>query len=465
MDDFSIVDHTDCFKPIITNSNFKILTHYQFEKPEVGNSSSRLVTLLTEIVACDHKRPPICLSIALDISSSMSGNNRIEKLKIVLLKLINLLEQQDQFALVTFHDTANTLLPLCHMTLLNKTKAIHHIQNLACQNTTNLALGLKMAIKSLGTIGSNVLDPKMVLVSDGLSHDGLLDHHLLLDYSHNLISKFNSRIKINTIGFDKVSEIDILSSIAQQTGGNYFCCQAETSHSRLLDTFLEDVGLIEYLVAKNLSLTLEGQPGLQYDDENIGDPIYISINDLLIGNSETVLTTIRINNDDLKRPIQVKLDYQDARDWSPEVDNVSEDQRIYQFLDKTLHFNIESDTKKGENQLVLIGQYQNRVIKLCHECLGKNFNKLKVNNLEHSIRPFLGSNDVSVGKLAECLLKELFTIRQKYKHNLFYSELRLEIPPNIPASKNPTPIKRQLTKLSNFNLSGHPEALDHPHLH
>ena len=450
MDDFSIVDHTDCFKPIITNSNFKILTHYQFEKPEVGNSSSRLVTLLTEIVACDHKRPPVCLSIALDISSSMSGDNRIGKLKMVLLKLINLLGQHDQFALVTFHETANTLLPLCHMTLLNKTKAIHHIQNLACQNTTNLALGLKMAIKSLGTIGSNVLDPTVVLVSDGLSHQGLTDHRLLLDYSRNLINKFNNRIKIHTIGFDKMAEMDILSSIAQQTGGKYFSCQVETSHSRLLDNFLEDVGLIEYLVAKNLSLTLEGQPGLKYDDKNIGDSIYIPINDLLIGNSEIVLTTIRITNDDLKKQIQVKLDYQDARDWSPEVDNVSEDQRIYQFINKPLHFNIGSQTKNEENQLVLIGQYQNKVIQICHDCLVEKFNKLKVTNLELSIRPFLGSNDVLVGKLAECLLKELFTVRQKYKHNLFYSELRLEIPHNLPASKNPTPIKRQLSKLSNF---------------
>lgn len=450
MDDFTIVDKTDCFKSVITNSNFKLLTHYHFEKPDVGNPSSSLVTLLTELVACDHKRPPVCLSIAVDISSSMSGDNRIGKLKIVLLKLINLLGHQDQLAIVTFHETANTLLPLCHMTLLNKTKASHHIQNLACQKTTNLAIGLKMAIKSLGTIGSNVLDPTVVLVSDGLSHQGLTDHRLLLDYNRNIINKFNSRIKINTIGFDKMAEMDILSSIAQQTGGNYFCCQVETSHSRLLDTFLEDVGLIEYLVAKNLSLTLEGQPGLQYDDENIGDSIYIPINDLLIGHSETVLTTIMITNDDLKRQIQVKLDYQDAKDWSPDADNVSEDQRIYQFLDKTLHINIGSETKNGENQLVLIKQYQNKVTQICQDCLGEKFNKLKVTHLEQGIRPFLGSNDVSVAKLAECLLKELFTVRQKYKHNLFYSELRLEIPPNLPASKNPTPIKRQLSKLSNF---------------
>ncbi|MFI5678179.1 vWA domain-containing protein [Streptomyces cellulosae] len=117
------------------------------------------------------ERPPAALTFVIDISGSMSEPGRLDLARRSLDVMTDRLRDDDSVAIVTFSDTAETVLP---MTRLGSHRGRIHdaIDSLEPTFSTNLAAGVETgyatAVKGLREGATN----RVVLVSDALANDG-----------------------------------------------------------------------------------------------------------------------------------------------------------------------------------------------------------------------------------------------------------------------------------------------------
>ncbi|MGW6139716.1 YfbK domain-containing protein [Streptomyces sp. NPDC055144] len=138
------------------------------------------VGLATGPAAPASQRPPAALTFVIDVSGSMAEPGRLDLVKQSLGVMTDQLRSDDSLALVTFSDTAETVLP---MTRVGGGRGRVHdaIDSLEPLSSTNLDAGVRTGYDTAVEGARPGATNRVVLLSDALANTGETDADAILD--------------------------------------------------------------------------------------------------------------------------------------------------------------------------------------------------------------------------------------------------------------------------------------------
>lgn len=187
---------------------------------EGDDEISLLVELTAPGLAAESTRLPRTLVVVLDRSGSMQGE-RLAGAKRALTDLVDRLDPQDRFGLITFDNTVRLDIPAA--ALADKAQAKQRIQSIRPGGATDLSAGylrgLQEARRSVDRAGGAVL-----LISDGHANAGVVDPERLGAVAAKAAA---DGITTTTVGFGLGYDERLLKAVA--AGGNGGELFAETA--------------------------------------------------------------------------------------------------------------------------------------------------------------------------------------------------------------------------------------------
>lgn len=157
-------------------------------------------------------RPACALQVVLDRSGSMSGG-RLDGAKTALIGLIDRLDAQDKFGLVTFDRTATVVVPTGNLTDKQQTKQV--LAAVTAGSGSDLSAGylrgLQEVQRVVGATGATV-----VLISDGRVNRGITDPDAFIQIAAAAHSR---KVTTSTLGCGLGYDQRIMSAIARGGAG------------------------------------------------------------------------------------------------------------------------------------------------------------------------------------------------------------------------------------------------------
>jgi hypothetical protein len=260
-----------------------------------------------------HNRNPIYLVLVIDVSGSMYEKNKltfaIEGAKVA----INMLEEKDKIGIVTFDSNVTILCELKSCSANNKLNLIRTVDSLQAGSSTNMIGGLSDGIK-LCKKGNKDWTRRVILLSDGIpdSISGL---------QNIASSERNNGITVSTIGLGLDFNEQLMQSIAEHGGGNYYYASMSAQlptifNSELLlakDLFTEKTTAI-FLYNKNIVQNIkiigykteivkkDDFPSLKQEMDEIENGkkgnlccMLIRMSDLIVDEERTILIRMNVN--------------------------------------------------------------------------------------------------------------------------------------------------------------------------
>ena len=191
----------------------------------------------------------ICI---VDVSGSMSGS-RINLVKESLKYLVNIMNEDDYFALIKFSSSAYLVNGFTQMSSTNKITIINNINNLGASGGTDIYNGLEKALELVTSdFETNGKIVSMILLSDG--YDGKSQADIRFK---NLISnkyKNNIPFTLHTFGYGESHDAQLMYKISLIRDGGYFFIRYLSS---VQDALLEIYGSLSTVYKLNAELTIQ----------------------------------------------------------------------------------------------------------------------------------------------------------------------------------------------------------------
>jgi Ca-activated chloride channel family protein len=231
-----------------------------------GNNCTMLNLGLSSPVAADPgERPPLSLAVVVDVSGSMAGD-KIAFVRDGLELLIDGMRDADELSIVTYSDTAQTLID---MTAVgdNRVDLRRVVRGLTTGGSTNLHGGLLAGYEQVLQEYDSGRQNRVILLSDGMPTAGVTSTASILDASRG----YNSDgVGLTTIGLGGDFNIDLMRGLAQQADGNFYFLEDSGAVS---EVFEEELSFFVVPVAFDLSLELVA--GEDYDfGRALGAPLW-----------------------------------------------------------------------------------------------------------------------------------------------------------------------------------------------
>ncbi len=263
--------------------NIKVLTERKLFK----NKGEQLLGLSIKGLASNEiknkKINNICFAI--DISSSMNEStdqgqynksifntngllnevpnysSRIDLAKKSLVFALNNLNSDDIFSVVVFNESASTLInPISVKKGLEKSISI--IENLKACGSTNLHDGWLLACQEVAKNYKKECLNRIVLISDGETNQGERNPLVI---ASDVSKVFKSGISTTTVGVGSSFNEDLLSSMSNEGGGNFYYIK---SSADFISTFNNELSGLNNLSAYDLKVKLNLNNEISYIDLN-----------------------------------------------------------------------------------------------------------------------------------------------------------------------------------------------------
>ena len=239
------------FIVLISNVNLASLeilkskSHYE----HTGELTPLIISLSSEDKK--EKIKGVDIICVVDVSGSMSGEP-LNLVKESLKYLVNLMNEQDNFALVSFSDSAYLLSNLTQMTSTNKNQILAIINNLRIIGGTNIYSGLKKGLELItDDYSSGKKIASMILLSDGASsYRDVDDFKILLNYT----KKNNYIFTLHTVGYGNSHDAVLMHDLSLVKDGGYFYIKRL---SMVQDVFLEIYGSLSTVNEVNITLMIQ----------------------------------------------------------------------------------------------------------------------------------------------------------------------------------------------------------------
>ena len=202
------------------------------------------------------KVKPVDLICVVDVSGSMMGaaiNLVLESLKY----LINLMDESDNFALVTFSSDATLVSGLTKMTEENKKKILDKISGLNADGSTNIYDGLKTALdlfKDDYSSGDRIAS--IILLSDGYDNHNYKDVVNVFKNYLKSTKKDSYVFTLYTFGYGTDFDYELLNQIALIKDGAYFNI---AQLSDVGDAFLKIYGSLSTIINVDVQLKIQSR--------------------------------------------------------------------------------------------------------------------------------------------------------------------------------------------------------------
>jgi Ca-activated chloride channel family protein len=198
---------------------------------EIGNSSQ-----------------PLNLSLVLDHSSSMQRDDKLQRLKEAVARIIDLMNPRDYLSIVTFGDRATVLLP--SSPLGNKRAAKEALDAIRCRGGTEISTGLRAGLQELQTHSANLIS-QMIVLTDGQTYG---DEDICLALAAQAGER---QVQITALGLGDDWNSALLDEIAARTGGQADYVQSAEQLSRV---FEDQLRTLQLTALRNMQLTVNPDP-------------------------------------------------------------------------------------------------------------------------------------------------------------------------------------------------------------
>jgi len=217
-------------------------------------------------------RQPIDMSIALDISGSMSSidgkdsKSRITLAKESLTKLVSIMDaENDKISLITFNNKAKKIFGLLNKKEIQQ-KYINDINSLKANGGTNLVEALKAAMNNLNNENIEKKEKRIVMITDANYND---KNDILLNLFKQCVEE--KGISITLMAISSESNLSLADKLSHFKGCNYF----PIAKSSDLETFLvKNFKYIFFPIAYDTKLKIKSNVQIMNcvgGDNNISD--------------------------------------------------------------------------------------------------------------------------------------------------------------------------------------------------
>lgn len=237
-------------------------------------------------------RRPLNLAVVLDRSGSMGDERKIQYAKSALNSLIDQLSPDDLLSVVIYDDIVEVLRPASKVGNRHGIRKL--LERIEPRGSTNLGGGMIKGLEQASKYASRRYVNRVILLSDGLANEGITDPHEL----GGIARRYRERsISVTTMGVGLDYNENLMVSLAEYSGGNYYFIESPHSIAHILRREFKDLSMI---LAQNAILELRSGHGVEivdvigYSWNIVGDRCEISLGDLMAGRSQDIIVELRL---------------------------------------------------------------------------------------------------------------------------------------------------------------------------
>lgn len=250
-------------------------------------------------------RQPLNLVACLDISGSMGGP-KIERMKRTVQTLIDHMTEQDKLGIVIFSTNYTKLASCQAMTGDRKDDLRRRVAKLHATNSTNISGAMLLSFELLGVKEKDL--NRVLLLTDGLPNAGETTIPGLVD----LVGNRPKGVSLSTIGFGNDHDPELLQSMANAGGGNYYYIE---NADQISSAFAQELGGLISCFAQNVKIEATFKPGVkdvdvinkawewEFDEEKLT----VRIPELIAEESKHILVKVALDKRSSPLPREVTI--------------------------------------------------------------------------------------------------------------------------------------------------------------
>ena len=197
-------------------------------------------------------KPPLDLAVVLDRSGSMADAGKMAYARQGVDLLIDGLGEGDTFSLIVFDSTAQKLFGPARVTDRAALKAI--VDKVQPGSSTNIFDGLELGYDAALAAGDETQDRRVIFLTDGLATAGNTDPAAIETMSAGYNAKY---IGLTTIGLGSDADLNLLRTLSEQAGGNFYFAENPAS---VTEVFTQELAFFVAPIAYDLNITLTKLP-------------------------------------------------------------------------------------------------------------------------------------------------------------------------------------------------------------
>ena len=271
----------------------------------------------------DTDRKDAILTFVIDVSGSMTRENRLGLVKKALTLLLEQLRPNDKVGIVVYGSNARVVLP--HTGIVNREHILTAIRALAPEGATNAEAGLRMGYKLALQNSKPDCINRVILCSDGVANVGQTGSAAILKEIRTYVKE---GITLTTVGFGMGNYNDILmEQLANKGNGSYAYVDTLKEAKRV---FVENLTGTLQVIAKDAKIQVEFNPEtvsrfrlLGYENRRLAHEDFrndtVDAGEVGAGHSVTALYEIKLHED-----ANGKLATVSIRHENPDTGNVTE---------------------------------------------------------------------------------------------------------------------------------------------
>jgi uncharacterized protein YegL len=236
---------------IPTKIKTQLTIDYNNEVLENKNQYLVQVGLATQNIGKLDEKNKVNVGLVIDRSGSMSGQNKLEKVKTALKKFVEGLNEGDFISIIVFDDQAEKVLNAQPITK-DKSLIFNTINQIYSGGSTNIDSGLQLGYQEVMKNHNQNINSKVILLTDGMTNSGETNQEIIIKKS----KKFNEKgIDISTIGVGSSLDFDLLKKLSDAgRGSNHFIGENEEDIQKV---FIDELQSLVYQIAKKPVVEVE----------------------------------------------------------------------------------------------------------------------------------------------------------------------------------------------------------------
>jgi len=271
----------------------KISAKYDGSLIRVGGSERYLLFKIVAEASSTLNRVPLNLSLVLDRSGSMSGENKLELVKQAAAFVVQRLSDQDRVNVIAYDDEIRVVSPSVKATAANRQVVAAEIGKLHTGGSTNLGEGWLTGCRQVAEFQTEAryIDCAWLL-TDGLANVGIVSQEELTTHATELRKR---GISTTTFGVGLDFNEDLLRAMAEKGGGNFYFID---SSKQVKNYFEGELGERLNTVARGLALQIQFPEGVSldcvndYETSRGSSRVILQLGDMYAGEERQVLVKV-----------------------------------------------------------------------------------------------------------------------------------------------------------------------------